>query len=230
MSNKVRILLVEDEPSLIVTLSDMLKNEGYEVECIVDGIAANERIVKDAWDLILLDVILPGMTGFEICRNIRQRGISTPVLILTARGQTSDKVEGLKIGADDYLPKPFEPAELLARIHALLRRSAVNTRTASNWFTFGLISVDLAHSRVFRGSERILLSDREFALLHYLIDHRGSPVSRERLLLDVWGYNAAISTRTIDVHIALLRQKLEADPKNPEFILTVHMQGYRFVG
>jgi two-component system alkaline phosphatase synthesis response regulator PhoP len=230
MSNKLRILLVEDEPSLVVTLSDMLKSEDYEVECAVDGVAANERIVKDEFNLILLDVVLPGMNGFEICRNIRQRGISTPVLILTARGQTSDKVEGLKIGADDYLPKPFEPAELLARIHALLRRSAVRMRTESNWFTFGPISVDLAHARVFRGGERILLSDREFALLQYLIDHRGSPVSRERLLLDVWGYNAAISTRTIDVHIALLRQKLEADPKNPEFILTVHMQGYRFVG
>lgn len=230
MSNKPRLLLVEDEPSLVVTLTDLLKGESYDVEHAGDGARAIDRLDADPFDLILLDVMLPGMNGFDICRNLRERGFSTPILMLTARGRTSDMVKGLQIGADDYVPKPFEPAELLARIHALLRRSAAQARTEPNWFRFGDISVDLAHARVFRGGERVQLSDREFALLRYLIDHRGAAVSRDRLLVDVWGYNTATSTRTIDVHIALLRQKLEPDPRNPEFILTVHMQGYRFVG
>jgi two-component system alkaline phosphatase synthesis response regulator PhoP len=221
---------VEDEPSLVLTLTDILKGEGYHVEHADDGVTAKSMIDSDPFEVILLDVMLPGMNGFDLCRSVRQSGNSTPILMLTARGQTKDRIEGLKIGADDYLPKPFDPAELLARIHALLRRSAARTQTESNWFRFGDISVDLAHARVFRSGERVTLSDREFALLRYLIDRRGNAVSRDQLLVDVWGYNAAASTRTIDVHIAWLRQKLEPDPKNPEFILTVHLQGYRFVG
>ena len=223
-----RILLVEDEPALVITLTDMLKGEGYEVESSSNGREAKNRILREAFDLVILDVMLPGMNGFDICKAVREQGYTTPILMLTARDQTRDKVQGLRTGADDYLAKPFDPHELLARIEALLRRAPALTHS-SEWQEFGDIRLDLQIGRVFRAGEKVDLSERELALLRYLIERRGTVVSRDELLLNVWGYSTAPTTRTVDVHIAMLRQKLERDPKNPELIVTVHSQGYRFI-
>ena len=223
------ILLVEDEPGLILTLTDMFKGNGYAVRSVADGTAAKDLIISETFDLVILDVMLPGLNGFEICENVRNHGVATPILMLTARDQTSDKVRGLRLGADDYLAKPFAPTELLARVEALLRRAAKGSR-AAEWYEFGPVRVDLKKGRVFRLGRRVDLSEREFALLRYLIERRGTVVSRDQLLLDVWAYSSAPTTRTVDVHIAMLRQKLEEDPKDPEFVVTVHSQGYRFVG
>jgi two-component system, OmpR family, alkaline phosphatase synthesis response regulator PhoP len=222
-----RILLVEDEPALVITLTDMLKGEGYQVASSTNGLEAKNRIARETFDLVILDVMLPGMNGFEVCKRVRELGYAVPILMLTARGQTSDKVRGLRTGADDYLAKPFDPHELLARIEALLRRVPEQNRS-SDWQEFGDIRLDLQIGRVFRSGRKVDLSEREMALLKYLIDRRGTVVSRDELLLNVWGYTTAPLTRTVDVHIALLRQKLERDPKNPELIVTVHSQGYRF--
>jgi two-component system, OmpR family, alkaline phosphatase synthesis response regulator PhoP len=223
-----RILLVEDEPALVITLTDMLVGEGYDVDSSTDGGEAKNRILRESFDLVILDVMLPGMNGFDICKAVREQGYTMPILMLTARDQTRDKVQGLRTGADDYLAKPFDPHELLARIEALLRRAPAQTRS-SDWQEFGDIRLDLQIGRVFRAGEKVDLSERELALLRYLIERRGTVVSRDELLLKVWGYSTAPTTRTVDVHIAMLRQKLERDPKNPELIVTVHSQGYRFI-
>jgi two-component system alkaline phosphatase synthesis response regulator PhoP len=224
-----RILLVEDEPSLVVTLSDMLKGEGYVVESVTNGIDAKNLIVSNAFDLVVLDVMLPGMSGFDVCKRVREEGISTPILMLTARGETKDKVRGLRLGADDYLAKPFDPHELLARVEALLRRLAMENRSG-DWYQFNDLKVDLKRGQVYRSDQKLTVSEREFALLRYLIEKRGKVVSRDELLVHVWGYSSESASRTVDVHIAMLRQKVERDPKNPQFIVTVHSQGYRFVG
>jgi two-component system, OmpR family, alkaline phosphatase synthesis response regulator PhoP len=222
-----RILLVEDEPALIITLTDMLKGEGYRVDSSTNGLEAKDRIGKETFDLVILDVMLPGMNGFDVCKSVREQGYGVPILMLTARDQTTDKVQGLRKGADDYVAKPFDPHELLARIEALLRRAPGQNRSG-DWQEFGDIRVDLQIGRVFRSGQRVDLSERELSLLRYLVERRGTVVSRDELLLNVWGYSTAPTTRTIDVHIAMLRQKLERDPKNPELIVTVHSQGYRF--
>jgi two-component system alkaline phosphatase synthesis response regulator PhoP len=221
------ILLVEDEPGLVITLTDMLKGEGYFVESSTNGLEAKDRIGKGTFDLVILDVMLPGMSGFEVCKSVREQGYAVPILMLTARDRTSDKVHGLRTGADDYLSKPFDPHELLARVEALLRRVPAQNRSGE-WQEFGDIRLDLQIGRVFRSGQKLDLSEREVALLRYLIEKRGTVVSRDELLLNVWGYTNAPTTRTIDVHIAMLRQKLERDPRNPELIVTVHSQGYRF--
>jgi DNA-binding response OmpR family regulator len=223
-----RILVVEDEPSLRIVLEDLLKGNGYIAQSVDTGREAKHQINHKAFDLVIMDVILPDTDGFEVCKYVRQQGVSTPVLMLTARDGTSDKVRGLRIGADDYLTKPFNPEELLARIEALLRRRP----EAARWddYEFGEIKVNLKKGFVSRGGEKIALSEREFALLRYLVVRAGQVVTRNQLLVDVWGYAPLATTRTIDVHIGLLRQKLERDPKRPEFIVTVHSQGYRFVG
>ena len=223
-----RILVVENEPSLRVVLEDLLKGNGYLAESVDTGRDAKHQISHKDFDLVIIDVILPDTDGFEVCKYVRNQGVSTPVLMLTARDATSDKVRGLRIGADDYLTKPFNPEELLARIEALLRRRP----ETAHWkdYEFGEIKVNLKKGLVFRRNERIALSEREFGLLRYLIVRSGRVVTREQLLVDVWDYAPLATTRTIDVHIALLRQKLERDPKSPEFIVTVHSQGYRFVG
>jgi|SRR6266403_2799499 two-component system alkaline phosphatase synthesis response regulator PhoP len=224
-----RILLVEDEPGLVITLSDMLKGHGYLVESVTNGLDAKDRILVDTFDLVVLDVMLPGMSGFDVCQRVREKGISTPILMLTARSETKDKVRGLRLGADDYLAKPFDPHELLARVEALLRRLAMENRSG-DWFQFSNMKVDLKRGHVFRSDQRLAMSEREFALLRYLIERRGKVVSRDELLVQVWGYSSESASRTVDVHIAMLRQKVEHDPKNPQFIITVHAQGYRFVG
>jgi two-component system, OmpR family, alkaline phosphatase synthesis response regulator PhoP len=223
-----RILVVEDEPSLRVVLVDLLKDQGYAADSVDTGVDAKERIVKEGFDLVIMDVMLPDTDGFEVCQYVRNQGVSTSVLMLTARDQTSDKVRGLRIGADDYLTKPFDPEELVARIEALLRRRP-DTRS-KEYCGFGEIKVNLRKGIVLRASERVQLSEREFALLRYLIERPGQVVTREQLLVDVWKYAPAVTTRTIDVHIGLLRRKLERDPKKPSLIVTVQNQGYRFLG
>jgi len=224
-----RILLVEDEPGLVMTLTDRLIREGYEVESAGDGDLGLERAVAGTADLIILDVMLPKRQGFEVCQEVRQRGITTPILMLTARDQVTDKVVGFKLGADDYLTKPFEMPELLARLEALLRRLAVAPMDAEG-FTFGAVRVDFKRGEVVREGAAVELSSRQYKLLRYLIEHRGEVLTRDTLLNQVWGYNFMPSTRTVDVHIAWLRQKLEPDARYPRFILTVHGLGYKFAG
>lgn len=222
-----RILLVEDEPGLVLTLSDRLSKEGYAVEAVRDGQSGLEMALAGSFDLMVLDVMLPRRSGIDVCRDLRQAGNLTPVLMLTARGQVLDKVLGLKLGADDYLTKPFDMLELLARIEALLRRPAAST-AAGGTFQAGALRVDLRSTSVWRGEEKVALSAREFQLLRYLIEHRGETVSREALLKEVWGYEAAPTTRTVDVHVAWLRQKVEDNPKQPQLIVTVPGFGYKF--
>ncbi len=227
-----RILLVEDEPGLVMMLTDRLRNEGYSVEVANDGEAGLERAISEHFDLIILDVMLPLRNGFDVCRDLRQRSSSIPVIMLTARGQVVDKVVGLKLGADDYLTKPFEMLELLARIEALLRRapSTATQMLDSDIYQFGVVRVDFRRAEVHRNDQPVELSALEFRLLRYFIEHRGDTLSRDELLNEVWGYNALVSTRTVDVHVAWLRQKLEDHPRHPQYILTVHGLGYKFVG
>lgn len=222
-----KILLVEDEPGLVVTLRDRLQNEGFEVETTSDGQQGLDGALSGNFDLIILDLMLPGKSGFDVCRDLRQEGSTVPVLMLTARGQVVDKVLGLKIGADDYVTKPFDMLELLARVEALLRRPAQGTKSGPA-FRIGALHVNFRSTTVWRDGEKIPLSAREFQLLRYLIEHRGETISRDELLKEVWGYEAMPNTRTVDVHVAWLRQKLESDPKHPQLILTVQGLGYKF--
>ena len=224
-----RILLVEDEPGLVLTLTDRLTREGYEVESSADGESALERATTDNFDLILLDVMLPRVGGFDVLRELRKRGRETPVIMLTARGQVVDKVVGLKLGADDYVTKPFEMVELLARIEAKLRRAPL-VIPAAEGYQFGDIRVDFRRAEVTRAGNPLELSAREFQLLKYFIEHRGATLTRDELLNEVWGYNEMPSTRTVDVHVAWLRQKIEPNPRHPQFVLTVHGMGYKFAG
>src|SRR2546423_3511116 len=229
-----RILLVEDEPGLVMTLTDRLAIEGYAVETAQDGETGLAQASSASFDLIILDVMLPRKNGFDVCRDLRQRGIHSPIIMLTARGQVVDRVVGLKLGADDYVTKPFEMIELLARIEALLRRAPVAATTAlsssqlPDTYQFGPVRVRFRRAEVERDGQRVDLSALEFKLLRYLIEHRGATLSRDELLNEVWGYDAMPSTRTVDVHVAWLRQKLEPNPRHPQFILTVHGLGYRF--
>ena len=224
-----RLLLVEDEPGLVLTLTDRLTREGYSVETSGDGERALERAAAEPFDLVLLDVMLPRLNGFDLLRELRRRGIETPVIMLTARGQVVDKVVGLKLGADDYVTKPFEMAELLARIEAKLRRAPAAPRPAEG-YRFGDIAMDFRRAEVTRDRQPLELSAREFQLLRYFIEHRGATLTREELLNEVWGYNSMPSTRTVDVHVAWLRQKIEPNPRHPQYILTVHGLGYKFAG
>jgi two-component system alkaline phosphatase synthesis response regulator PhoP len=223
-----RILLVEDEPGLVLTLSDLLRAEGYTVESAVDGPTGLAKAVNESFDLIVLDVMLPGKNGLEVCRELRQRGKDTAVLMLTAKGQLIDRVVGLKLGADDYLTKPFEPPELLARIEALLRRVNKEKLTPVVRFQFGNVDVDFEKGDVRKAGVPVSLAAKELELLRYLVDHRGKVVSRDELLEGVWEYQPGVSSRTIDVHVAWLRQKLEDNPQNPRHIHTVRGVGYRF--
>ena len=223
-----RILIVEDDPGLRMTLLDRLKSEGYDVEAVADGEQGLERAAERRHDLILLDVMLPGRGGFEVCQELRRRRVATPILMLTARGQLLDKVVGLKLGADDYLTKPFEMAELLARIEARVRpREAAGGPTR---YRFGNVELDVRKAEALKDGEPVPLSAKEFQLLKYFVENRGATLSRDELLDKVWGYQAMPSTRTVDVHVAWLRRKLEADSQRPKLILTVHGLGYKFAG
>ena len=226
-----RLLLVEDEPGLILTLTDRLASEGYDVTSATDGNRAIASATSEPFDIILLDVMLPGRDGFEVCRTIRERGVTAPVLMLTARGQLVDKVVGLKLGADDYLTKPFEMPELLARMEALLRRVPQRGgSTSADQYRFGDIQIDFRKTEVMKAGRAVDLSALEFKLLKYFVEHRGDTLARDELLNEVWGYDSTPSTRTVDVHVAWLRQKLEDNPKHPQFIVTIHGLGYKFAG
>lgn len=227
----MRILLVEDEPGLIMTLTDRLRSEGYEVVSAADGKTGLETAQSHNFDLIILDVMLPKKNGYDVARDLRQKGNTTPILMLTAKGETIDKVLGLKLGADDYLTKPFEVIELLARIEALLRRAPVqaNGQGSDQAYQFGNVAIDFKRAEVVCKSKPVDLSAMEFKLLQFLIENRGIVHSRDALLDAVWGYDAMPTTRTVDVHIAWLRQKLEENPRHPKFIQTVHGFGYKFI-
>jgi two-component system alkaline phosphatase synthesis response regulator PhoP len=223
-----RILLVEDEASLALTLSDLLTNEGYTVEIAPDGRKGLARASSEPFDLVMLDVMLPGISGFDVCRELRQQGKDVPILMLTARTQLTDRVVGLKLGADDYQTKPFEPPELLARIEALLRRIKKDKLPPVVSFQFGNVDVDFERGEVRKAGTPVSLAAKELELLRYLVNHRGRVVRREELLEGVWEYQPGVSSRTIDVHVAWLRQKLEENPATPKHIHTVRGVGYRF--
>jgi two-component system alkaline phosphatase synthesis response regulator PhoP len=222
------ILVVEDDAGLRSTLSLRLSSAGYMVDTARDGVEAFDKATSQPFDLIILDLMLPVRSGLDVCRDIRRAGLATPILMLTALHQTTDKVVGLKVGADDYVTKPFRAAELMARVEVLLRHVPVHSGTGV--FEFGPIRVDLRRREVTREEKPVILAAREFQLLQYLIEQTGRAVPRAELLRSVWGFEGESSTRTVDAHIAALRQKLEVNHKDPELIITVAGVGYKFVG
>jgi two-component system alkaline phosphatase synthesis response regulator PhoP len=222
------ILLIEDEQELCNILKLRLNKDGYVVDTAGDGITGYNKALGDPFDLIILDVALPKRNGFEVCRDLRKAGLATPILMLTARTQSVDKVVGLKLGADDYVTKPFSASELLARIEAVLRRAPLHTSQAVH--EFGGLRVDLRRTEVTLNGQLVRLTAREFQLLRYLVERPRTTVSRTELLRAVWGYNANSFTRTVDVHVSDLRKKLEKDPASPQMIVTVPGFGYRFDG
>src|SRR5215210_6902790 len=223
-----KVLIIEDEPNMILGLKDSCEYEGYEVSVARDGQEGLKKASTEKPDIILLDVMLPLMSGIDVCRTLRTRGIETPILMLTARGQEIDKVVGLEVGADDYVTKPFSIKELLARIRAHLRRAAKQVIEIDN-FTFGEVELNFKKYLARKRGQALDLSAREFEILRYLIQHRGEIVTRDQLLDEVWGYESSPITRTVDNHIARLRQKIETSPSEPQHIITVHRLGYRFV-
>jgi DNA-binding response OmpR family regulator len=216
-----RILLTDDDPALSQTLTDALVTEGFEVTTAADGVQAIELGSRDSFDLILLDVGLPRCDGYEVCGELRRRGVAAAILMLTGRAAVADRVRGLNSGADDYLIKPFAPAELFARLSALLRRRGADQ------FVFGSVRADLRHGLVFRNGERHSLSAKEAQLLRYFLARPGLIIPREQLLLDLWGH-AGLVTRTLDMHVAHLRQKIEVNPHTPRYLRTVRGIGYVF--
>ena len=225
---KPRILLVEDEPAVVLIVFDLLESSGYEVETAGDGDQGLARALGAPFDLLILDVMLPGRSGYEICHAVREHGFDGAVLMLTARGEVPDRVQGLRGGADDYLVKPFDSDELLARIGSLLRRVRKEQLTPVSQFNFGSVGVDFARSKATKNGQPLDLSGKEMELLRYLVNHRGQTLSREQILKQVWREQAFVTQRTVDVHIAWLRQKLEEKPNSPQFIQTIRGEGYRF--
>jgi DNA-binding response OmpR family regulator len=224
-----RILIVEDEPAMVAGLRDNFEFEGYEVITAPDGVAGLERALREVPDIVILDVMMPRMSGLDVCKQLKAKRPSIPVIMLTARGQEVDKVVGLELGADDYVTKPFSIRELLARVKAVLRRAKVEPKDKER-LLFGDVEVNLRSCQVQRSGKQLEFSSKEFELLKYFLSHPGETLSRDRLLEDVWGYDRFPTTRTVDAHIVRLRQKLEPKPEEPRFILTVHGTGYKFVG
>ena len=228
-----RILVAEDDPAILTGVADLLESEGYSVERAENGTAALERFRASPPDLVLLDVMMPGMNGYDVCRAIRQENRTVPVVMLTAKGQEVDKVIGLELGADDYIVKPFGMAELLARVRSALRRGALTVDAKSeeaSVFSFGTVRVDFASMSGLRGTVPFELTPREAELLRYLLSRPNRVVSRDDLLEELWGVECDITTRTVDQHMARLRQKIEDDPSSPRWLQTVHGAGYRFSG
>ena len=223
-----KVLIIEDEPNMVLGLKDSCEYEGYEVCVARDGKEGLEKASTEKPDIILLDVMLPLMSGLDVCRTLRTRGIDTPILMLTARSQEMDKVVGLEVGADDYVTKPFSIKELLARVRAHLRRASKQVADIES-FSFGDVELNFKKYAAFKGGRVLDLSAREFEILRYLVRHRGEIVTRDQLLDEVWGYDSTPVTRTVDNHIARLRQKIEPDPSAPQHIITVHRIGYRFI-
>lgn len=224
-----KILLVEDDQILAIALRKGLESEGYRVEVAGDGLAGQRAAMEKGFDLLILDVMLPRQSGFEVCEQLRAAGNDTPIIMLTARDMEVEKVQGLKLGADDYITKPFSLSELFARIEAVLRRSR-RAMEELNTYQFEGVKLNFKTFSASKGGEPLDLSAREFRLLQFLIEHRGEVVTRDQLLNHVWSYNSFPTTRTVDQHIAKLRQKIEDTPNNPRFLLTVHGLGYKFIG
>jgi len=222
------ILVIEDERNVAIALRDTLESDGHTVSVAPDGSAGFVLASsgQERFDLILLDLMLPKMSGLEICQRLRSREIETPVIMLTARGASSDAAFGLKLGADDYIPKPFDVGELLARIEAVLRRA---NRQHYETVRIGDVHLDLRRLKATRNGEPVDVSPRGFEILQFLIAHKGETVTREQLLHHIWGEHASLYTRTIDAHITRLRQKIEPDPANPVYIITAHRVGYRLI-
>ncbi|MGA8489778.1 MAG: response regulator transcription factor [Terriglobales bacterium] len=224
-----KILIVEDEPNMVAGLRDNFEFEGHQVITAGDGVAGLERAIAESPDLVILDVMMPRMSGLDVCRQLKSKRPSIPIIMLTARGQEVDKVVGLELGADDYVTKPFSIRELLARVKAVLRRAKIAPKTDEK-YSFGEVEVNLRSCQVSRKGRALDFSSKEFELLKYFLIHPGETLSRDRLLEDVWGYDRFPTTRTVDAHIVRLRQKVEPKPEEPRFILTVHGTGYKFVG
>jgi DNA-binding response OmpR family regulator len=224
-----KILIVEDEPGMVAGLRDNFEFEGYQVLSAMDGVSGLERALADSPDLVILDVMMPRMSGLDVCKQLKAKRPAIPIIMLTARGQEVDKVVGLELGADDYVTKPFSIRELLARVKAVLRRAGSLPKN-KDAYSFGDIEVDLRRCQVCRKGKSLDFSSKEFDLLKYFLSHPGEALTRDRLLEEVWGYDKFPTTRTVDAHIVRLRQKLEARPDDPRFFLTVHGTGYKFVG
>ncbi len=226
---KTRILIVEDEPAMVAGLRDNFEYEGYEVISAADGVEGLDRAMTDEPDLVVLDVMMPRMSGLDVCKQLKAKRPSVPIIMLTARGQEIDKVVGLELGADDYVTKPFSIRELMARVKAVLRRVSPQA-PAPEVYRFSDVEVNVRSNEVLRAGTAVDLSAKEFALLAYFVAHPAETLTRDRLLDAVWGYENYPNTRTVDTHIVHLRQKLEPNPEEPRFILTVHGSGYKFVG
>ena len=224
-----KVLIIEDEPDMVLGLQDNFEYEGYEVLVARDGKDGMSQALSGKPDLILLDIMLPRMSGLDVCRQLRRNGVDIPVIMLTARGQEIDKVIGLEVGADDYVTKPFSIKELLARVRAQLRRASKQVVQIES-YNLGDIELNFSNYQATKAGEQIELSPREFEILKYFIQHRGEAITRERLLDDVWGYDCFPITRTVDNHIAKLRQKIEPVPADPQYIITIHRVGYKFLG
>jgi DNA-binding response OmpR family regulator len=224
-----KILVVEDELNMIKGLKDNLEFEGYEVDTAMEGNSGLQKVLHGSYDLILLDVMLPGVSGFDICRTARKENVETPIILLTAKGEEIDKVVGLELGADDYITKPFSLRELLARIKAILRRAPGATNGQGADIILGSLRVNFKNYQAFEGESEVKMSHKEFEVLHYLHANAGKTVPRDELMSHVWGIDNDITTRTVDNFILKLRQKIEADPNNPRIILTVHGVGYKLV-
>ena len=224
-----KILIVEDEPGMVAGLRDNFEFEGYQVLSAVDGVSGLERALAESPDLVILDVMMPRMSGLDVCKQLKSKRPAIPIIMLTARGQEVDKVVGLELGADDYVTKPFSIRELLARVKAVLRRVG-SVPKAQDSYSFGDVQVNLQSCQVSRRGRSLEFSSKEFDLLKYFLSHPGEALTRDRLLEEVWGYDKFPTTRTVDAHIVRLRQKLEPKPDDPRFFLTVHGTGYKFVG
>jgi DNA-binding response OmpR family regulator len=222
------VLVVEDEPHMQFLLAENLSLEGYGVKCAADAESALAELRRRSYDLLIVDVMLPRMSGFEFCREVRARGVQSPLIMLTARAGETDRILGLDLGADDYVTKPFAVRELLARVRAQMRRTVSHAESRDE-FAFGDLRINTRHRLVTRKGHRVDLSNREFDLLRYFLAHRGEVVSREQLLRDVWGYNQVVVTRTVDNFVAKLRHHVEPKPQDPRYLITVHGSGYQLV-
>jgi DNA-binding response OmpR family regulator len=224
-----RILVIEDEPEMQRGLRDNLEFEGYDVRVIGEGKKAMETIRSAKFDLILLDVMLPGMSGFDICKTARTEGVTTPIIILTAKGEEVDKVLGLEFGADDYITKPFSLRELLARVKAVLRRSPAAEKSAAKHVTIGALEVDFENYTAVKRGKAVTMTSKDFEILRYLWNHQQQVITRDDLLKHVWGYDESISSRTVDNFIVKLRKRIEKDPSKPKHIITIHGTGYKLI-
>jgi DNA-binding response OmpR family regulator len=224
-----KILFVEDEPQMQRGVKDNLEFEGYEVEVAGDGKTGLQKILENSYDLILLDVMLPQMSGLEVCKKAREKGVATPIIMLTAKGEEIDKVLGLELGADDYITKPFGLREMLARVKAVLRRTEGATGGSTQIMVLGSVEIDFATYNATRSGKSLQMTPKEFDVLKFLWQHRNKSVSRDQLLTNVWGYDESISSRTVDNFILRLRQKIEDDPAHPKHIITIHGMGYKLI-